>query len=187
MLDLKIWAHDSLTDLELLRSVILTGYASWNSDASGAELVQSTSHKSFQTPSCMLTPGFEGFTKFWLTCEIPSAQIGNGILVEIVQNCSLWWLGGAKSLQSTSHKIFQAFSGMLTPGFKGITKYWRTWEIRSAQIGNASGHFSNDFYDLCVSKLLRIGTARQPTMTKNQTDLERAIRDKGTQNFVRRG
>ena len=164
MLDLKKSTQNGLTELEILESVILIGNASWNSEASGAELVQPTSHKNFQAFSCMLTPGFEGFTQYWLTCEIRSAQIGNGILVEIIQNSSLWRSGGAKSLQSTSHKNFQAFSCMLTPGFKGITKYWQTWEIRSAQIGNASGHFSNDFYDLCVSKLLRIGTARQPTL-----------------------
>ena len=163
MLDLKIWVHDSLTNLELLRSVIWTGYANWKFNANGAELVQSTSDKNLTTFSSMLIPGFKGFTKYWLTCEIRSAQIGNGILIEIVQNWTRWWLGGAKSLQSTSHKNLTTFSCMLIPGFKGFPKYWLTWEMCSAQIGNALGHFSNDFCDFCVSKLLRIRTARQPT------------------------
>ncbi len=52
---------------------------------------------------------------------------------------------------------------ILTPGFQGFTKHSRSSELFGAQNCNTFGHFSSQFSGICISKLLRMESASQPT------------------------
>ena len=55
---------------------------------------------------------------------------------------------------------------ILTPGFQGFTKHSRSSELFGAQNCNTFGHFSSQFSGICISKLLRMESASQPTIVQ---------------------